>query len=212
MYHTQALILRKDEWSEADWLITALSRDFGKIRLMVQGARKHGAKLQGHIEPGSIAEFSFVTGRNSYRLTTAELVQFFPAVRTSWPKLRAMYFALEAVDDNFLEERDHAGEIFETTSSFLADIESADSPSSIRLALAWYQVRLFGFLGFLPDSSSEEAGHCSNLLGFSRLSLAEARSFQGDPEVLGRELGWLRRYLQGSVNLPPAVVSGDSSI
>lgn len=212
MHHTQALILKKDEWDEADWLVTALTHDFGKIRLRVQGARKHGAKLQGHIEPGSISELSFVAARNGYRLTTAELVQFLPNIRSSWSKLQAMYFVLEAVDNNLLEERDRADEIFETTCSLLAGIGSAGSPSLIQLALAWYQAKFFGFLGFLPSPSSEEAGYCLNLLGLSRLPLAEALDFQGGPEIINRELNWLRRYLHGSVHLPPAVAASDSSI
>ena len=97
MHHTEALILKKDEWGEADWLITALSADFGKIRLLAQGARKHGAKLQGHLEPGSVSGLSFVVGRNGYRLTGARLAAFPTAVRGSLSKTRALNIILQAL-------------------------------------------------------------------------------------------------------------------
>ena len=112
MYHAPALILRKDAWGEADCLVTVFTSVSGKIRLLAQGARKHGAKLQGHLEPGFISDISFVIGRNGYRLTTARVQASFPGIRGSLVKNRALALVLAAVDQNFFEDGDDAAPFF----------------------------------------------------------------------------------------------------
>lgn len=205
MHHTQALILRKDEWGEADWLVTALSRDFGKIRLMAQGARKHGAKLQGHIEPGSVSELSFVVGRNGYRLTTARLVHFFPEARSSLAKLGMLYLFLRLLDDNLLEERDRAGELFSLTNETLSALERGENPAAVARLAVWYQARFLNFLGFLPSVRSEEARRCSLILEFGNVPLNEVMGRDVPLALLDLELKWLAGYLGEAVRIPPAV-------
>ena len=51
MHSTEGIILKKEPYGEADLLITILTKDFGKIKVMAQGVRKEAAKLKGHFEP-----------------------------------------------------------------------------------------------------------------------------------------------------------------
>ncbi len=203
MHHTIALILKKEEWNEADWLVTALARDFGKIRLLAQGARKHGAKLQGHLEPGCIAELSFVVGKNGYRLTTARLREFFPAIRSSFSKLRALTMALALLDINLLEEREGAQEVFRTAEECLQLLSRAEHLAALRRPLVWLQARLLYFLGVLPHHESIEASHSAALLGFAHLAPSEVEDALIDEVRLEAELEWLRKCLGSAVTFPP---------
>lgn len=207
MHHTQALILKKDEWGEADWLVTALSRDFGKIRLRAQGARKHSAKLQGHIEPGSLADLSFVVGRNGYRLTTARLIEFFPLTRSSPAKLSTLFLLLRLLDDNLLEERDRAGELFSLTGETLSALERGENPAEARRLAVWYQARFLDFLGILPSVRSEEARRCASVLEFSNVPLNEVGGRDVPLALLDLELKWLRGYLGEAVRLPSTALA-----
>ncbi len=112
MYRTEAIILKKDEWNEADLLVTALAERFGKIRLLAQGVRKHGAKLRGHLEPYSLSQLSFVVGRQGYRLISAELMEFFANLRRDISSLAAAAIMTETLDGNLFEERDGAERYF----------------------------------------------------------------------------------------------------
>lgn len=190
MHHTAALIVKKEEWREADWRVTAFTDHFGKIRLLAQGARKHGAKLQGHLEPGSITDASFVIGRNGYRLTGARL-RSFPAVsRNSPAKLRALSAILFLLDANLLEEREGAGELFAIASGVIARLEQpGETPPPGRLA-AWFQVRLWDFLGILPAAGSPEAGRMKSLLMLGRESLETIGAAALEDAALGPELSW----------------------
>ena len=205
MYHTPALILKKDEWGEADLLITALARDFGKIRLRAQGARKHGAKLQGHIEPGSISELSFVMGRNGYRLTTARLVEPFLELKTSLDKLRALYWVISFLDGNLMEERDRAEELFGVAYQALAAMNRARRLEAVENILLWSQVKFFEFLGLLPSSYSPEAARCQNLLSLGSKTLQEVEAVELLTPDFSSEMTWLIGYLRNVVSVPHAV-------
>ncbi len=209
MYRTPALILKKEERGEADWLVTAFSEHFGKIRLLAQGSRKHGAKLQGHLEPGSVAEFAFVIGRNGYRLTGARL-RFFPVSSRSSPiKLRALAAVLALLDINLLEEREGAGELFALASDLIVRLERPGAAPLGRL-LAWFQVRLWGFLGVLPAAGSPEAARMRSLLALGRESLDTVdAAAHGEETALMSELSWFAAKLGGrSSGLSPLSIPG----
>lgn len=198
MYQTAALILKKEVWGEADVLITALTRDFGKIRLLAQGSRKHGAKLQGHLEPGSLAEIFFIIGRNGYRLTAAELHDYFPAIHFSLTKLRVRAIFLALLDANLLEERDQAGELFRMVTDALSVLKDAPEAIFPRLA-AWFQLKFLDHLGVLPSRDSAEAIHIPSLVELSSYPLAGITDAPLQDERFAEELSWLSRRLAGAV-------------
>lgn len=99
MHTTDGIILKKTDTGEADLLLTIYTEDFGKIRALAQGAKKEGAKLRGHLEPLSVSKISFVLGRNGERLTHANLVHFWPAIRVTSEKLKAAHRIAKSADD-----------------------------------------------------------------------------------------------------------------
>lgn len=202
MYHTLALILKKAEWHEADWLITALTRDFGKIRLLTQGARKHGAKLQGHVEPGSITQLSFVSGRNGYRLTTARREEYFPELGMSLVKTRALHAVLQALDGNLFEDQERAPELFSQTQALLQALARAETIGAVRRLLVWFHVRLLEFLGLLPAPDTPEAQQCLNLLCLGSRPLADVFDARIPAGMLEEELRWVSRRTASAVSVP----------
>lgn len=197
-HQTAALILNKEGWGEAGLLITALTRDFGKIRLLAQGSRKHGAKLQGHLLPGSLTEIFFVVGRNGYRLTAAEMQDFFPAIRSSPAKLRTLAIFLTLLDTNLLEERDEAGALFRMVIGVLSFLENASESMLSRLA-AWFQIKFLDHLGVLPSRDSAEAVHIPSLMELSGCPLSEIAAVPFRDECLAGEIAWLSQRLAGAV-------------
>ena len=212
MHHTEALILKKDEWGEADWLITALSADFGKIRLLAQGARKHGAKLQGHLEPGSVSGLSFVVGRNGYRLTGARLAAFPTAVRGSLSKTRALNIILQAFDANLLEEPDRAPELFRLAEETLGALCTAEHLTAVRRLTAWFHTRLAMLLGVFPSPRSPEARRVPSLLKIADCPPARLDASGLEPDALERELTWLIQKLGGGLAAIGPVSTGAPAI
>lgn len=209
MYHAPALILRKDAWGEADCLVTVFTPVAGKIRLLAQGARKHGAKLQGHLEPGFLSDISFVVGKNGYRLTTARVRSSFPGIRGSLPKNRALAFVLATVDQNFFEDGDDAASFFVMLQDLLRAIDDAPDNVVVRRLGVWFTVRLLSFLGLFPDAGSREGERVGILTQLGARDVHTAARVAFEDEVLLDELRGVMRHLGGSVRIPQYVLPSD---
>jgi DNA repair protein RecO len=206
MRHTKALILKREEWGEADWLISALTEDFGRIRLLAQGARKHGAKLQGHLEPGSFSDISFVIGRNGYRLTIARL--FEPPMAVSAPlfKLRFLAAILATLEANLLEEPGSGGELFQVARESIHALSAAEGLGDSRRIFVWFTVRFLRCLGLLPSPFVAEGRMMPSLVELVRQPGMTALVAGSDPARLEDELSRLCRELTSAVRVifPPA--------
>ncbi len=205
MYHSRAIILKKDEWGEADWLVTAFTEQFGKIRLLAQGSRKHGAKLQGHLEPGSLSDISFVVGRNGYRLTTARLQVYFPTTRGSWLKFHAATMVRELLNANLFEEHERAPVLFATTAAVLGALEQSTAASMCRRLVAWFYLRFFTFLGLLPAGSGWEAERWRLLVDFARQPIGELEPSSVREQELEAALTDFIAYLGDAVQAPQSI-------
>ena len=52
-YRTEAVVIRRSDFGEADRLLTLFSADRGKTRAIAKGARKPQSRKTGHVEPVS---------------------------------------------------------------------------------------------------------------------------------------------------------------
>ena len=153
MHVTDAIILRKEELGEADLLITALTERFVNIRLVAQGARKVEAKLKGHLEPFSLSRLSFVAGRNNYRLVGAELLDFFPTIKSDPSRLLYASEVFKAVGSALFEDRrEENGNFFAIALEVLQLFnDPLRGPEECQAGLIWFRARFLDELGLFPD-------------------------------------------------------------
>jgi DNA repair protein RecO (recombination protein O) len=59
----RAIVLSRTDFGEADRIITLLTPDKGKIRLMARGVRRAKSKIAGGIELFSISDITYMTGK-----------------------------------------------------------------------------------------------------------------------------------------------------
>ncbi len=156
MHVTDAIILRKEELGEADLLITALTDRFVNIRLIAQGARKVEAKLKGHLEPLSLSRLSFVAGRNNYRLVGAELLNFFPAIKSDPFRLRAASEIFGAVGSALFEDRREENGNFFAVALEMLDLLNGPTLGSEeqKAGLVWFRARFLDELGLFSEPTS----------------------------------------------------------
>jgi DNA repair protein RecO (recombination protein O) len=60
---TQAIVLSRTDFGEADRILTLLTPDNGKLRVMAKGVRRVKSKLAGGIELFSVSDIAFIKGR-----------------------------------------------------------------------------------------------------------------------------------------------------
>ena len=176
MHVTDAIILKKEGAGEADLLITALTPNFVRIRLVAQGARKVGAKLKGHLEPFSLSRLSFVAGRNNYRLIGAELQNFFPKIKSEPERLRIASEIGNILDSALFEDvAPGGGGFFELTHDALSFLDNPSrSLADCSKALLWFRAQFLKESGLLPEGLMPEAAHSVGFVGLvERTKLAE---------------------------------------
>lgn len=182
-------------------MVSAFTEDFGKLRLLARGARRHGAKLQGHLEPGAVAFFSFVAGRSGHRLTGARLLDSLPATRASLSKTRACASVLVTLEQNLLSGGDRPEELFGLVAVTLGTLEACEDDVLHRL-FAWFAARFIRHLGLLPAGDSPEADGLALLLDLASRRPEEIASLSLSPGSLRRELEELAALLGRAVTLP----------
>ncbi len=79
----QGVVLSRTEYGEADRIITFLTPDMGKVRVMAKGVRKQKSKLAGGVELFSISDITYIQGRGDlHTLVSSRLVTHYGNIVT----------------------------------------------------------------------------------------------------------------------------------
>lgn len=145
-FRTEAIVLRRSDFGEADRLLTLFSRDLGKIKAIGKGARKPQSRKTGHVELFMRSKFLIAKGRDLDIVTQAEMVNAYPQLREDL--LRATYasYAVELLD-RFIGEEDPHRDIYDLLAAALDWFATADD---LLLAARYYELRLLSMTGFQP--------------------------------------------------------------
>jgi DNA repair protein RecO (recombination protein O) len=145
IYRTEAVIIRRSDFGEADRLLTLIT-PMGKRRVVAKGARKTTSRLAGHIELFTHAGLLLAVGRNLDIITQSTILHSFDTLRGDLRRIGAAYYAAELID-RLIEEDDENRPAFELLVGTLAAL---DATNNVDLALRFYELRLLGFLGYRP--------------------------------------------------------------
>ncbi len=149
LYNTDAIILRRSDFGEADRLLTVYTPHRGKLRLVAKGIRKTKSRKAGHLELFTHASLQVAAGRNLDIVVQADTVQAYRALREDLDKISHAYYLAELVD-KFTEEYDPSYPIFELLALTLARLADG-SPTDQFLALRFMEIHLLGLTGFQPQ-------------------------------------------------------------
>lgn len=99
----EAIIISRRDWGEADRLLTAFSKDGGKIRIVARGARRLKSKMACHIEPFCWGKYTLHAGKKYQILTGAESRALFPDLTSNVSLYESANYVCELVDAVALE-------------------------------------------------------------------------------------------------------------
>lgn len=145
-FRSEAVVLRRIDFGEADRLLTLYSRDFGKIKAVAKGARKPQSRKTGHVEQFMRTNFLLAKGRDIDIVTQAEMVDAYPALREDLVRATYASYAVELLDRFTAEEDRHTG-IYDLLVDALGWLETTEN---IMLAARYYELRLLALTGFQP--------------------------------------------------------------
>ncbi len=147
-FRTEAIVMRRTDFGEADRLLTLFSREKGKIKAIAKGARKPQSRKTGHVELFMRSTFFVAVGRDLGIVTQAETVEAHAPLRHDLVRATYAAYYVELLDRFVGEEDPHAG-VYQLLSDglvWLTEMETAELP----LAARYYELRLLSLTGFQP--------------------------------------------------------------
>ena len=152
-YRTEAIILRRSDFGEADRLLTLYSREYGKIKAIAKGARKPQTRKTGHVELFMRTVFMIAQGKSLDIITQAELVESYAGIRSDLVRTTYAAYSAELLD-NFTAEADADYRKYQLLSDALGWFAAGEN---VRLAARYYELHLLSLAGYQP-----QLFHCVN--------------------------------------------------
>jgi DNA repair protein RecO (recombination protein O) len=145
----RSLILKKQDWGEADELVVFFSRDLGWLRGIAKNAKKSRVRFGGHLEPFSLVDFTLRTRKKDdlVWIDESQAVQGFLGIRSDIRKVAFASYFLELAS-LFLPEDQPDPDLFDFLLEFLNRLERDETTSQLLLLLD--EIRLLGLLGYAP--------------------------------------------------------------
>jgi DNA repair protein RecO (recombination protein O) len=146
-YRTEALVLKKIPFGEADLMLTLYTREAGKLRAVAKGARRSSSKLVGHFEPLTLTTLSLARGRNLDIITQAQATENFTQLKSNLSALTKGLYVAELVD-GFSSENNANPSLYELT---LEILEAIGEDPDWDLPLRHFELHLLNASGFMPE-------------------------------------------------------------
>lgn len=199
---TRAIILSRTDYSEADRILTLLSPDLGKLRVIARGVRREKSKLAGGIELFSISNITLIRGKSDlYTITSTRLIHHYAKIVQNLDRTMLAYDLVKQLDR--ATEDEPGREYFNLLEGVFATLE--DKQVSADLIRLWFGVRLLQLGGYAPNTKSDANGKDLTASGHYDFDY-EVMAFRPDPNgrYIANHIKWLRLAFS---NQSPAVLA-----
>jgi len=152
---TKGIVLSRTDYAEADRIVTMLTPDHGKLRLMARGVRKIKSKLAGGIELFSVSDITYMEGRGEIgTLISCRLETHFGKIVKDIDRVQLGYELTKLL--NKATEDHTEAEYFDLMEQALEALN--DSTINLDLIRAWFNARLLKLAGHSPNLKTDAAG------------------------------------------------------
>jgi len=147
--------LSRTDFGEADRIVTLLTLDHGKLRLMAKGVRRVKSKLAGGIELFSISDITFIRGRGDIgTLVSSRLRKHYGDIVKDIERTMLGYELIKQL--NKATEDEAEPEYFELLEQTFAALD--DPALSLGIIRVWFAAQLLRIGGHTPNLQTEISG------------------------------------------------------
>lgn len=147
LYRTEAVVLRRGEFGEADRILTAYSPEHGKLRLVAKGVRKARSRKAGHLEPFTRVELQIARGHDLDVITQATALDLHTGLHQDLERFGYAAYVVELMDRFTVQESDARG----LYRLLVETLERLGQPSQPAAVVDYYQLRMLDLLGYRPE-------------------------------------------------------------
>lgn len=175
---TTGIILSRTDFGEADRIVTMLTPDQGKLRLMAKGVRKSNSKLAGGIELFSVSQVSYIKGRGEIgTLISTRLLKHYGKIVQNIDRVQLGYAIIKMLNKTTEDQPEE--QYFTLLEKAFAALD--DFAISTELIKLWFQAQLLAQAGHMPNLLSDSQGQKLTTEAVYEFDL-EAVAFEPKPE------------------------------
>jgi len=195
-YRTESIILKRVDRGEADQLLIAYTKEFGRVEIVARSVRKVASKLRAAVEFTSVVELEFIQGKTCKTLTDAVILIPLRHLRQDSGKRAAARRFLSLVESLIKDQQEDVA-VWEMIWAAITDVDAAGGKSGAAV-YHHYVWHLFTVLGWRPEFGERSAGvACRSLVDFFRDSEIGRSSKMRLTELQNEELEEVAgRYLE----------------
>ncbi|MDZ4167700.1 MAG: DNA repair protein RecO [Coriobacteriia bacterium] len=148
-YRVRALALKKTKLGESDLIVTLLSEDGCQVRAVAKGARKPGSRFGARVEPYTVGDFMFSTGRTLDVITDAQTAESHQHIREDYDRAQAASVVADVLDKISVECQTEE-RLFGLAVATLGALQAADGDDLLALTVA-FLVKAMAMHGYRPQ-------------------------------------------------------------
>ncbi len=167
----ESIILKKQDFSEADQIITLFSKEEGKLRCLVKAANLPTSKLQPVLQPLFLSRVTLANGSNTLpKVIRGQSIKSYGKILDESEKLSA-WFVVSELLNRALPDGQTNLPLFEETLRYLDFLNESELPSTgVKVSAMQYQIRVLGLIGLgiriLPGSIPDKLWFSMDKGGF----------------------------------------------
>lgn len=159
LYRTEAIVLKRHDFGEADRIITLYTPHLGKLRAIAKGVRRPKSRLGGHVELFIHSNMLIAKGRNLDIVTQSENIHSFKHLREDLQRTSFACYVGEFVDQFTADHQEN----YPTYQLLLKTLETISEGRDPELAARFFEVQVLGYLGYRPQLQT--CVRCNALVG-----------------------------------------------
>ena len=127
-FQVEAVVLRHTDYGEADRILSLYTRQLGKTRALVKGARKVTSRKAGHLEPFTHVKLELARGRDLLLVTQADTVEAYLSLGEDLILMGHASYVIELIDRFTYDDETENPAIFRLLTDTLARLASKTDP------------------------------------------------------------------------------------
>jgi DNA repair protein RecO (recombination protein O) len=147
LYVTDAIVLSRFDYGEADRIMTLFTPTYGKFKAIAKGVRRTKSRLGGSLEPLAELRVALARGRTFDVVTQVQVTHAWLRLRDSLESAATAWYLAELADRS-MEERHEAQGLYALLKHAY---ELLDAGMDAGRVARWYEMRLADELGMRPE-------------------------------------------------------------
>ncbi|HXG26949.1 MAG TPA: DNA repair protein RecO [Candidatus Binatia bacterium] len=157
-YVTEAIVLSRFDYGEADRILTLMTPAGGKIKAIAKGIRKPTSRIGGSVEPFAELRLALAHGRTFDVVTQVEVVHAWLRMRDDLVSFGTASYLAELANGT-LEERHGAEPVYLLLKRAYEILDAGMAPGRVA---RWFEIHLADELGVRPEV--DRCVECGRLL------------------------------------------------